>query len=91
MDAISGVSGAGSQYQAQLRKAEEKQKEGPDIYEMMRDAKEKAEAAREKFQSLKASPATETRPLKPTRVLPGRSVRRRSTRRLATRGGRLPV
>ena len=39
MDAISGVSGAGSQYQAQLRKAEEKQKEGPDIYEMMRDAK----------------------------------------------------
>ena len=56
MDAISGVSGAGSQYQAQLRKAEEKQKEGPDIYEMMRDAKEKAEAAREKFQSLKSKP-----------------------------------
>lgn len=56
MDAISGVSGAGSQYQAQLQKAEEKQKEGPDIYEMMRDAKEKAEAAREKFQSLKSKP-----------------------------------
>ena len=36
MDAISGVSGAGSQYQAQLRKAEEKQKEGPDIYEIGR-------------------------------------------------------
>lgn len=56
MDAVSGASGVHSQYQAQLRKSEEKRKEGPDIYEMMRDAKEKAEATREKFQSLKSKP-----------------------------------
>lgn len=34
----------------------EKSDAGPDLYEMMRDAREKADAVREKFQGLKAKP-----------------------------------
>ena len=37
-------------------KAREKADSGPDLYEMMRDAREKASAVREKFQELKPKP-----------------------------------
>ena len=52
MDAISRTGGQ-TQYQGAAQAAEAKREKGPDIYEMMRDAREKAEATREKFQSLK--------------------------------------
>lgn len=42
-----------SQSAAQAR---ERQDSGPDLYELMRDAKEKADAAREKFNSIKPKP-----------------------------------
>lgn len=49
-------SAAAATWQAQ-QSAQEKKQSSPDLYEMMRDAREKAEATREKFQSLSKSGA----------------------------------
>ncbi len=49
---------AGSAWQARrtYAQAAEQQDSGPDLYELMRDAKEKAEATREKFNAIKPKP-----------------------------------
>lgn len=46
------ITGAAGQ-QARSASARSQEKSGPDLYEMMRDAREKAEATREKFNSIK--------------------------------------
>lgn len=57
MQVNSAVSAASSrQAQSASAQAAEKKDAGPDLYEMMRDAREKAQATRDKFNSIKPKP-----------------------------------
>lgn len=59
MQVNSAVSAGTSSWQSQsaaASQAAEKKDAGPDLYEMMRDAREKAEATREKFNAIKPKP-----------------------------------
>lgn len=53
---INGAAGASSWQSRSAAGAGERQDSGPDLYEMMRDAKEKADAVREKFNAAKPKP-----------------------------------
>ena len=51
------ISGAAASWQSQsASNVQEKKDASPDLYEMMRDAREKADAVREKFKGLKGNP-----------------------------------
>lgn len=60
MQVNSAVSSGASSWQSQQARSAaqtaEKKDAGPDLYEMMRDAREKADATREKFNSIKPKP-----------------------------------
>lgn len=54
--AASAASSSSWQSRSAAQAAEEKKDSGPDLYEMMRDAKEKAQATRDKFNAAKPKP-----------------------------------
>ena len=56
MQVNSTVTASASWQSQSAAQAAEKKDSGPDLYEMMRDAKEKADATREKFNAIKPKP-----------------------------------
>lgn len=100
MGTVSGAGEAAIRQAQQTRKLQLEKQNSPDIHEMMKEAREKAEATREKFKSLKGTPRYGDAPIEayarlararnPAQVSAAAGYARRQIARLKAEKGRDP-